>query len=426
MRTEDIERLFSRTNEYRALRYDLVNTRTLLGRLGRPEESLQSALVAGTNGKGAVARWLSAMVPECGLYTSPHLSRLNERITIDGAELSDSDLDRVFQAVEAAVVDAGTDLLYSPTFFERTTAMAFSYFSGRVSRAVLEVGMGGRLDSTNVVDQDVSVITTIGLDHEEHLGSSLDGIAQEKAGIIKANEPVVVGRDVAAHTAIASRAGERLIDASSDVDSRLRHLGQGLFEVDIQTPVRSYRGLRPRLAGRHQIDNLSVAIRAAECLEAAGWPIDGESIENGANSAIWPGRLERVAGRPSFLLDGCHNLSAAASVSAFLEEFHPEGVWLIFGAMEEKDYAGMLRLLAPHLRGCIFTRPDNSRAVDVGKLSGLVSGALEATDIETAIELARARSSEEDTVLVAGSLYLVGEARSRLIEDSNSVASGES
>ncbi len=415
MRTGDIERLFSSRNEYRSIRYDLANIRTLLGAMGHPQRDFSSALVAGTNGKGTVARWLSAMVPGSGLYTSPHLSRLNERIAVAGVEVSDEDLDRAFQAVEEAVGNVAPDLLYPPTFFEKATAMALCHFSGRVSCAVLEVGMGGRLDATNVVDQDVSLITSIGFDHQEHLGSSLDRIAEEKAGIIKANEPVVVGRDVAAYTGIASGARARLIDASSEVRSRLRHLARGSFEVDLETPIRTYDGLRPRLVGRHQVDNLCVAVRAAECLEVAGWPVDRESIRNGADTATWPGRLERVEGRPSFLLDGCHNLSAASAVAAFLEEFHPEGVWMIFGAMQEKDYAGMIRLLAPHLRGCIFTRPEGPRAVQASELASLLPGAMATADLEEAIELARERAREEDTVLVAGSLYLVGEARRLLI-----------
>jgi dihydrofolate synthase/folylpolyglutamate synthase len=207
----DLDYLFSLTNEYRSIRYDLRNMRALAAALGNPQNAFHSVLIAGTNGKGSVAKLLSSMMPEVGLYTSPHLIRLNERISIGGREISDEDLKKVFDTVNHAATTA-KDLLYSPTYFEMVTAMAFLYFRDRVNFAILEVGLGGRLDATNIVEQDVSVITSIGMDHKEFLGDTIEAIAAEKAGIIKQKEPVVIG-PAADLPPIRERAGARLLHA---------------------------------------------------------------------------------------------------------------------------------------------------------------------------------------------------------------------
>src|SRR5262245_9621394 len=262
---DDLSHLYSLTNEYRSIRYDLRNMQALAAALGNPHKAFRSVLIAGTNGKGSVAKLLSSMMPEAGLYTSPHLVRLNERIRIGEREISDKDLQEVFEAVKRAASTAA-GLLYPPTYFEMVTAMAFVYFRDRVRFAILEVGLGGRLDATNIVDQDVSVITSIGLDHQEFLGTTIEEIAAEKAGIIKAHEPVVIG-PAADLPAIRQRAGSRLIKARAD---------------DLQ----KYQGLRPQLAGRHQIENAAVAVRAAECLG-----VPEADIVRGVTSATWPGRL---------------------------------------------------------------------------------------------------------------------------------------
>src|SRR5215475_7215710 len=210
--------------------------RALAAALGNPQNAFRSVLIAGTNGKGSVAKLLSSMMPEAGLYTSPHLVRLNERISIGGREISDDELNEVFAAVKEAASTA-KDLLYTPTYFELVTAMAFLYFRDRVKFAVLEVGLGGRLDATNIVEQDVSVITSIGIDHQQFLGDTIEKIAAEKAGIIKSGEPVVVGPR-ADLSVIREKAGNRLIVAR-DAD------------------VRKYRDLHPKLLGRHQLENIA-------------------------------------------------------------------------------------------------------------------------------------------------------------------------
>ncbi|HEX4997166.1 MAG TPA: folylpolyglutamate synthase/dihydrofolate synthase family protein [Terriglobia bacterium] len=402
----DLAHLYSLTNEYRSIKYDLGNMRALLRALGNPESSFGSVLIAGTNGKGSVAAFLSAMMPDAGLYTSPHLIRLNERIRIGENEISDSDLEQVYDEVQAAIA-AAPNLLYPPTYFEIVTAMAFAYFRKRVKFAVIEVGLGGRLDATNAVRQEVSVITSVGMDHEQFLGSTLQAIAAEKAGIIKGNEPVIIGPD-AEFEAIRLRAAERLFTTKS-VAREVRPLGGGYFEVDVRTPIRQYRNLRPRLAGRHQIDNMIAAIRAAECLK-----LSREAIETGVARAYWPGRLERVDGSPSFLLDGAHNPHAARALAGFLEEYYASGVTMIFGTMSDKRHEEMLALLAPRARRMIFTKAQTGRARDPMALQSLIPGSLAFPSLDGAVAAGRDNAPAGSPIVICGSLYLIGEARAML------------
>ena len=406
MTPTEIAHLFSLTNEYRSIKYDLRNIQILLERLGNPHHTFRCALVAGTNGKGSVVAMLSAMMPDAGVYISPHLQRLNERFRIGTQEISDADLASVYAEVSAAAKDI-SNFLYPPTYFEMTTAMAFTWFRGRVKFAILEVGMGGRLDATNVVKQDVSVITSIGLDHQQFLGDTLEQIAAEKAGIIKSSEPVVIGPDVD-YDVIREDAGKRMY-MTQHLVREARPLGGGFFELDVTTPIRQYRNLRPALPGRHQLNNVIVAIRAAECLR-----LSREEIERGVNTAVWPGRLERIAGKPAFLLDGAHNVMAMKALCATLAEFYPDGVPVIFGCMADKNYEGMLELLKPLTRSMIFTRVEGSRAKDPVELQSLWPGSHVTGSPKEAIDLARLHTSPTGTVVVCGSLYLIGEVRSVL------------
>jgi len=259
-----------------------------------------------------------------------------------------------------------------------------------VKFAVLEVGLGGRLDATNIVEQDVSVITSIGFDHQEFLGDTIEKIAAEKAGIIKRREPVVVGPS-ADLPVIREKAGNRLI------------LGR---EEDVQ----KYRDLHPKLLGHHQIENIAVAIRCAECLG-----IGEADIIHGVNSATWPGRLEKI-GR--FLLDGAHNVPAAKALAAFLKESYPGGVWIIFGAMADKQFEEMISTLKPYAQQFIFTRAQSSRSKDPLELQRLVPGSRVTATVTEAIQKARLEAPANSTVMICGSLYLVGEARRYLLESS--------
>jgi dihydrofolate synthase/folylpolyglutamate synthase len=403
MSSISLDHLFSLTNEYRSIKYDLRNMQLLMDHLDNPQRTFRSILVAGTNGKGSVASLLAAMMPGAGLYTSPHLVKLNERIRIGKQEISDADLQAVYEQVFRAASEA-KNLVYPPTYFELVTAMAFMYFKGRTNFAILEVGLGGRLDATNVVRQEASVITSIGFDHQEFLGNTLDQIATEKAGIIKGHEPVVIGPE-AELDPICQRAGEHLFRTKHFHRSE-RPIGGGRYELDLVTPIRQYKGLRPLLAGRHQLDNVVVAIRAAECVK-----VPKERIEHGVNTAVWPGRLETISGQPSFLLDGAHNEMACGVLAEFLQEFHPGGVRMIFGCMRDKKYEEMLTLLRPHAREMILTKGSSARFMEPSALLELVPGAHVEPSLPEAIAYARAKVSPEETILVCGSLYLIGEAR---------------
>jgi len=403
MSSLSLDHLFSLTNEYRSIKYDLRNMQLLMEHLDNPQRTFRSILVAGTNGKGSVASLLAAMMRGAGLYTSPHLVKLNERIRIGNQEISDADLQTVYEQVYRVASEA-KNLVYPPTYFELVTAMAFMYFKGRTNFAILEVGLGGRLDATNVVRQDASVITSIGFDHQEFLGNTLDQIATEKAGIIKGHEPVIIGPE-AELDPICQQAGEHLFRTKHFHRSE-KVIGGGRYEMDVVTPIRQYKGLKPLLAGRHQLDNVVVAIRAAECLK-----VPKERIEHGVNTAVWPGRLETIPGQPSFLLDGAHNEMACGVLAEFLKEFYPGGVRMIFGCMRDKKYEEMLTLLRPHAREMMLTKGSSARFIEPSELLALVPDAHAEPVLGEAIAYARAKASPEETILVCGSLYLIGEAR---------------
>ena len=400
------------------MKFGLDTIRALVERLDHPEASFPSLLVAGTNGKGSVVAYVDAVLRasgrRVGRYTSPHLLRVNERIAVDGREISDGDLDRAVERVRVAagaLVRAGT-MAAHPTYFEALTAAAFLHFrDAGVEVAVLEVGMGGRLDATNVVEPVTSAIVSVDLDHEAYLGTTLPAIAREKAGVLRAGRTTVLGPMAAeARGAVAESArvlGARLVDARSGADVR-----PGASGLDVLTPRAEYRGLRP-LPGAHQVDNALVALRLLEEARAAGVDHDLEAASTALSGARWPGRLERVPGRPPVLLDGAHNPAAARVLADHLRGIGP--FVLVFGAMRDKDIRGMAEILFPLARDVVLTRPRVDRAArpaEVAERAGSAGrGARLEGDPRRALAWARARAGSDATVVVAGSLFLVGELR---------------
>jgi dihydrofolate synthase/folylpolyglutamate synthase len=421
-------------------KFDLRNIGVLAEALGHPERVMPCCHIAGTNGKGSTAamieRILRAAGIRTGLYSSPHLERINERIRIDGAPIGDEDFaaafDRVLSAIEGEM--AAGRLAAHPTFFEVMTAMAFvAFVEAGVEFAVYEVGLGGRLDATNIVEPRVAVITEIDFDHESYLGHSLREIAGEKAGIIKKGGVVVSSAsNREAREVIARRCeeqGARLVE----VDEAWRLRGEvkaderGAYRAEVEW-VKSGEifELAPGLAGKFQVRNALAAAAAAMELRSGGMAITREQIEGGIAQAEWPGRLERVARGPDVYLDGAHNPGAARALRNFWEEnFRGRPIFLVYGAMRDKQVDEVAGLLFPRAEYVIFTQPRQARAISAEMLAELSSHWARSfecvVDVEEAVrrarELARAGAEPGDAqgvVFATGSLFLVGEARASM------------
>lgn len=404
------------------LKFGLATTRSLCQTLDHPESAYPSLLVAGTNGKGSVVAYLDSALRENGLrvgrYTSPHLVRVNERITVAGEDISDrnleADLERVRVAAEALL--AAGEIPAPPTYFEALTVAAFLRFrTERVDVAVIEVGMGGRLDATNVIEPLVSAIVSIDFDHEAYLGSTLAAITREKAGVMRAGRATVIGRLTAEARQTAEEAavavGARLVDAlagsewTEDEDGSLR----------LAAPAASYAGLRA-LPGAHQRDNLLVALRVLE-EAAAGLPLDRARFVPGLSRAQWPGRLQWIPGEVPIVLDGAHNVAGASALARYVLTLGP--FVLLFGALSDKAFPEMARILFPLARNVVVTQPPGDRAAPAEEvvLAAGTRACYVAPDIDAALELARSHARGVGPIVVAGSLYLVGAVLERLEAD---------
>jgi dihydrofolate synthase/folylpolyglutamate synthase len=385
------------------IKLGLEGIRALLGLLDHPERAYPSLLVGGTNGKGSVSAMLDAMFlasgRRTGLYTSPHLVRPNERIRIAGLDVTDAELHRILELVRAACERglAEGQLEAHPSFFEVMTATALCAFhNARVDLAVLEVGLGGRLDATNAVDPTVSAIVTVSLDHVETLGATLEAIALEKAGIIRARRTLVSG--VVQRDVVASLRARCDALRATFVDART-------------TPLPS--GVRLALQGDHQRANARVAVATFEAFSReTGGDSNDAAIRRGLESARWPGRMQWVPGTPSILLDGAHNVAGAFALASHLAARGGPKPVLLFAAMSDKDIAGILGPLAPYVASVVATKPGVLRAAESGAILSIASelglpGRAE-PDPARALERAKDAAGPDGVVLVAGSLYLVG------------------
>ncbi len=418
------------------MKFGLETIRALVAELGHPERAFATLLVSGTNGKGSVVSYVDAVLRasgrRTGRYTSPHLVRVNERLAVNGRDVSDHDLEIAVRSVRAAaerLVRRGA-LAAHPTFFEALTAAAFVHFRRKgVEVAVLEVGLGARLDATNAADPLASAIVSVALDHQVYLGRTLASIAREKAGVMRRGRPTVVGPlPATALQAVRARAretGARLVEAGR----RSRVVVHG-DRVDVHTPRRSYTGVRP-LPGAHQRDNLLVAVRLLEEAQAGGLDVDLDTVPAAVSAARWPGRLEWIDGDPPLLLDGAHNPAGARALAAHLAGRGP--YVLLFAAMDDKDVVGLARPLFPRAAAVVLSRPRLPRALEPAEIAARV-GDLGAEvhlqpSVSRALARARRRARAEGAgvpVVVAGSLFLVGEVRGRLgrLSPSSSPTSG--
>jgi dihydrofolate synthase/folylpolyglutamate synthase len=407
------------------MKLGLVAIDSVCERLGRPEAAAPSVLVAGTNGKGSVAAMLSAIAAaagvRAGLYTSPHLARAGERIRIEEADVSDGELDAFLSPVFDAA-DARPEV--SLTYFEALTAAAFFAFSERnLDLAVLEIGLGGRFDATNVAPARLSIVTTIGLDHVEELGPTVEAIAREKAGVFRAGRPALIGAcpDEArlALTRVARETGALLHDAADEIS-----LGDVTTSLEgtrfrLTTPLNRYQLATP-LPGAHQAANAALATRAAELLSGELHGFEEGAIARGLAATRWPGRLEKLRVRGhTVILDGCHNPQGAEALARFLRDTNLAGrARLVFGAMADKDVEQMSAILFPSVATVHLVTAASPRAATAEDLlrrtAHARSGSIAAPDVGSAFaELLR--DPDPAPIIVAGSLYLVGEARERLL-----------
>ena len=407
-----IERLFAL--EKFGIKLGLDNIRTLLAALGNPEQAWPSIHIGGTNGKGSVAamveRALRASGLRTGRYTSPHLDRIEERVAIDGVPVDRATFEGVtgdvFVVVDNLMTTGG--LTVTPTFFEVSTAVAFEIFRRtHVDVAVVEVGLGGRFDATNVLRPRIAAITSIALDHERHLGRTLSDIAFEKAGIAKPGVPLVIGH-------LPREAAARIAGVATEV-------GAPILDAHATTTDRKYPPLTLALPGRHQLENAAVAVAILEKWSAMVSHVSTEAIVTGLTKCEWPARLEwlRMPGGGEVLIDAAHNPAGAAALASYLQDTRSPKLPIVFAAMADKDVAGMIKALEPVASMFVATavphtraRPADDMAAEIRKHTASVQVIAAATP-EAAVARALERAPK---VVAAGSIYMVGPLRARLIE----------
>jgi len=422
-----------------AHKFDLAHMRVLLDALHRPERRFPAVLIAGTNGKGSTAATLASILQASGLrtalYTSPHLVRINERIRIDGQAIGDDEFSLLHDLVDRTaerLVSEG-DLPWHPSFFEMLTAMAFEYFARQdVDIAVLEVGMGGRLDATNVVEPLVSVITDISLDHQRFLGDTVAEIAREKAGIIRPAGIVVTlpqqpqANDVLGNMILELQA--RAVSAVpyvpplSPASDQYWSLGNGGLLPPVSCYPLQLMGkqilVETPLVGRHQLRNVALAIAAAEELSKQGFSITPDSIERGIRQTQWPGRFQVIRAThdmPEYVFDVAHNPAGAWALRSGLSSaYEDRPLTIVFGAMRDKAIAEIAEILFPLAEHVIATQAENPRSATRGEIreaaARVSTGIEDALDVPAAIERARALAGPQGLVVITGSMYVVGEA----------------
>ena len=399
-----VQYLLGLGHETLTMKLGLRNTELLLNALDNPERTFPSVQIAGTNGKGSTAVMLDSICRaagiKCGLYTSPHLVSITERIRVAGEAIAPEE----FAACATTVRDVSEQLLRDkqieaiPTFFEQLTAIALLAFrNAGIELAILETGLGGRLDSTTAANAHIVAITQIAMDHEEYLGHTIESIASEKAAIIRPGvEAVIAKQQPEAMTVLLQRCKETGV-------------------VPILTGERRYQNVSLGLRGRHQIDNAAVAIRVAELLR-----IPPSAIISGLENAQHPGRLELIEHKPPFLLDGAHNPAGCRSLREYLDAFAPRPITLVFGAMRDKQLDQIGEILFPVADVLILTPVDNPRSASIERLRSIATVTTKARPIETcssaeALQVALESTPPSGLICIAGSLYLIGEMRPSIL-----------
>ena len=400
------------------IKLGLANTRTLLERAGTPQQHFLCVHVAGTNGKGSTAAFLAAILQEAGLrvglYTSPHLQSFGERIRINGVEISEDAVAALTEKIRFLSAEIPV------TFFEFTTVMAlYSFAAEQVEIAILETGMGGRLDATNAVTASLSIITPVSLDHQEHLGLTLAEIATEKAGIIKERVPVICSQqEDEVFSVVQQRAtlcSAPLLAAGRDFSITVNDSGTFDFSDKEKNVLLS---LRSALPGGHQSHNAALAIAAALCLRQQGFTVPEGAIRRGLSSVNWPGRLEWRGKNRQLLLDGAHNAAGARVLADYLATLNAPAIHWLVGVKNDKNYHDILAAILPLTSRLYAVAPPGVNAIAPAALVAVASqsniSAQAITSVEAGLQAARAACNPQEIILVAGSLYLVGAMRELL------------
>jgi dihydrofolate synthase / folylpolyglutamate synthase len=425
---DPIERLFAL--EQFGIKLGLDHISLLAGALGAPQDQFAIAHVAGTNGKGSVTAMVEHALRHAGYrtgrYTSPHLAHIEERIAIDGRPISHDQFRGITTDVLATAdhLQSTGALETAPTFFEVTTAIAFEAFRrGGVEVAVIEVGLGGRYDATNIVSPKVTAITSIALDHQKHLGDSLASIAFEKAGILKHGVPAVVG-DVQPEArsvieSVAERVGAPLVDADLRLVQSVR-LEAGNASISVATPAAEYVDVRLALAGRHQVANAVVAIRTVETLNRSGLTVRHDDVLAGLTDVSWPARLEwiRLAGDRHLLLDAAHNAAGAQALAEYLLDSGHAPLPIVLAVMKDKDVASMIGALAPAAARFVATTVPRPRALPAQALADRIANLVPQIAVEAIHEpeaAVRHATMMSERAVAAGSIFLVGPLREQLL-----------
>ncbi len=399
--------------------FGLDNIRWLLEIIENPHNYIRAVHIAGTNGKGSVAAMLTHILKEGGFrvgkYTSPHVVSFTERITVDEKEITEEEVVEFTGYIHDRVMEKDKNRPF--TFFDFTTALAFEYFKQKnVDIAVIETGLGGRLDSTNVLLPLLSIITNVSYDHTEQLGPTLEKIALEKAGIMKSGVPVATACEGVSRQVIEERAGE--------LRCKTYMLNRDFFYEKTGEQRLSYRGINGNLEdvfvnlyGDHQLTNCALALCAAEILSSLGFSVEQEATLRALSRLTWQGRLERVREDPLVLLDAAHNPHGIHALSEFIRtHFHDKKKILVFGVMKDKDYETMLREITPEMDTVILTRPGIERALSPHDMQAYLDHAIITGNVRDAVKEARKAATEKDLILVTGSFYTIGEAKTAIDE----------
>jgi len=399
--------------------FGLDNVQWILNGIGNPHKFLKTVHIGGTNGKGSVAAMLSHILKAAGYrvgkYTSPHLVSFTERITVNEERITEAEVADLVASMRQRAESVDPKRTF--TFFDFTTALAFEYFRrSNVDIALIEVGLGGRLDSTNVVNPLVSVITNVAFDHMDYLGEDIHRIAREKAGIIKKGVPVVTG---------AQDLPGRIIEETCTINNSPVYVMRRDFLYEKKAPqTMLYAGLLTNLdnvyinlKGDHQLGNAAIALCAAELLSSLGFGIDKRGVYSGLSEVTWPGRLEIIKEKPTIILDGAHNVDGIRTLVSFLKsEFPDRRRLLIFGVMKDKEYEKMLSELLPFADDVIFTSSANDRALFPESMKEFAPKAFVVDNASSALKKAKSMLNEKDVLIITGSLYLIGECTA-IIDD---------